>query len=98
MLALIHCRSKNGWYANLVLEPEEWNEAKARAAGHLENAMAFFAPMFEDGPQRRAPGTVSSEYRAGSSKRSGAGSSTRRIAPPPDTENWAPPGPPPLYM
>ena len=34
-------------YSNFEITIEEWNEAKARATGQLDNAMAFFAPIFQ---------------------------------------------------
>jgi hypothetical protein len=47
-LMLTNRRFKTGYFADFDIKPEEWVEAKARATGRLENAMAFFAPIFEE--------------------------------------------------
>jgi hypothetical protein len=80
------CRFKTGYFKNLVIQPQEWYEAKARATGQLENAMTFFAPIFERSRRQQASDTSAvassgslSEYTSGS----GAGSSTWSIFPPP---------------
>jgi hypothetical protein len=70
-------RFKTGENANIIMKPEYWNEAKARATGKLENEMDFFASIFE-GPSsqqgvtssRSVPGPISESafrYRSGGS-------------------------------
>jgi hypothetical protein len=86
MSILTDHRFKTGYFKNLVIQPQEWREAKARATGQLENAMAFFAPIFELSRRQQASGT-STIASPGSPSRctcgSGAGSSTWSISPPP---------------
>jgi hypothetical protein len=86
MLMLTDCRFKTGYFKNLTIKPQEWREAKARATGQLENAMIFFAPIFEQSRRQQASGistVASSESQSRYTCGSGAGSSTWSISPPP---------------
>ena len=74
-----------GRRTNLILEREEWDEAKALAVGLPGNAMAFFAPIFEPSPPEHADHNVRSGYETGASSIGGAGSWTQSISPHPHT-------------
>jgi hypothetical protein len=71
------------------MKHEYWKEAKARATGRLDNAMDFFAPMFEVPQQQQQHAVTSSGSISGSrsSGSGGAGSPVQNIAPPPYTKN-----------
>ncbi|KAF2094947.1 hypothetical protein NA57DRAFT_60349 [Rhizodiscina lignyota] len=78
----IYVLFNRGYFANLVLKPGEWEEAKARATGQLGNEIALFTRVFEKSERQHTLGTST----ATGTSSSATGSGTSSIAPPPYTE------------
>jgi hypothetical protein len=72
-------RTKKDYYANSFLKSGEWTNAKARATGEADNAIAFFTSIFE------RPQVTGATTRPRCSRCDAVGSSTSSDAPPPYT-------------